>query len=233
VRALLVHHDPNSLPGLVGEALQDRGVELVAHQVCHVPGSPVGAVSFPDPAESDLIVLYGSRWSTYDREVAHWVGPELDFLRAADRAGVAVLGLCFGGQMLAAAHGARVAPTAPEIGWHTVETSDRTVEVGPWLQWHFDAFEVPSGGTELARSRSGAQAFRLRRNLGLQFHPEAHRAVLEAWLTDDLDQLRAAGVDPERLLDGADRHHEQARDRARRLVDHVLDDVVGGTDPGP
>jgi GMP synthase-like glutamine amidotransferase len=225
VRVLHVHHDPNSLPGLVADVLDDLGADQSSHQVCHRPGSPQGGTDFPDPARFDQVVLHGSRWSTYDAEVAHWVRPELDFARAADRAGVAVLGLCFGGQLLAAAHGARVAPTDhPEIGWHEVDPvpghvdGRQGIERGPWLQWHFDAFEVPAGATGLARSRAGAQAFRLRRNLGLQFHPEADRAVLEAWLTDDRDQLRAAGVDPDELLAGADRHLTAARGRADRLV---------------
>jgi GMP synthase-like glutamine amidotransferase len=223
VRALFVHHDANSPAGLIGEAVRALGAEVVEHQVCTVPGSPQGRPDFPDPSGADLVVLFGSRWSTYDREVAHWVQPELAFVREADRCGVPVLGLCFGGQLLAAAHGGRVAPAArPEIGWCTVEPAGPDIEPGPWLQWHFDAFEVPPGGVELARSPVGSQAFRLRRNLGLQFHPEADRTVLEAWVGDDLDQLAAAGVAPEALLEGADRYRAQATVRARRIVDLAL-----------
>lgn len=226
VRVLHVHHDPNSLPGLVAEVLDDLGADQVAHQVCATPGSPAGRADFPDPAGVDLVVLHGSRWSTYDQEVAHWVGPELDFVRAADRAGTPVLGLCFGGQLVAAAHGARVAPTGhPEVGWFEVEPTGPDVEPGPWLQWHFDCFEVPVGGVELARSPAGVQAVRLRRNLALQFHPEADRAVLEAWLTEDRDQLEAAGVDAEALLRGADEHRAAALGRADRLLRWWLDET--------
>ena len=48
---------------------------------------------------------------------------------------------------------------------------------------------VPAGAELLAGSDAGPQAFRLRRNLGLQFHPEADRAVIEAWFADDIDQV--------------------------------------------
>ena len=206
----------------MGEALSDRGVEAVVHQVCGGPG-PAGSTSFPDPSGFDLVVLYGSRWSVYDDRVAHWVQPELQFIHDADRAGVPVLGLCFGGQILSTALGGSVAPTLhPEIGWFEVEPAAPAIEPGPWLQWHFDAFSVPEGARELARSVAGPQAFRLRANLGLQFHPEADRSVLEAWLTDDLDQLEEAGLDAEALLSGADRHLGAARGRARRLVAGVL-----------
>jgi GMP synthase-like glutamine amidotransferase len=223
MRALHVHHDPNSLPGLVGEALASREVEEVRHQVCEQAGSPTGSSAFPDPAEFDLVVLYGSRWSVTDPDVAHWVEPELEMLRRADSLGVPVLGLCFGGQMLAVAHGAEVkeAPR-PEIGWCRVTPSAPDIEPGPWLQWHFDAFEVPEGATLLASSDVGAQAFRLRRNLGLQFHPEADRDVISAWFEDDLDQIAGLGIDPADLLEQADTQRSAARARADRLVASFL-----------
>lgn len=225
MRALHVHHDPNSLAGLVGEALHERGVEAFIHQVCRTPGSPTGSPDFPDPSGFDLVVVFGSRWSVDDPDAAHWVQPELDMLRAADAAGVPVLGLCFGGQLLSAAHGGGVerAPE-PEVGWFEVrpEPAQRVIEPGPWLQWHFDRFVVPEGAELLATSSVGPQAFQLRRNLALQFHPEVDRAVLAAWFEDDLDQIAQLGLDPQVLLDETDRRRGEARERARRLVDAFL-----------
>lgn len=222
MRVLHVHHDPNSLPGLIGEVLDRSGVDSVSHQVCRTPGSPTGSSEFPDPTGFDLVVVYGSRWSVDDPDTAHWVEPELDMLRAADAAGVPVLGLCFGGQLLSAAHGGGVerAPR-PEVGWFEVEPVPGVsgIERGPWLQWHFDRFEVPAGAELLAASPVGPQAFRLRRNLGLQFHPEADRAVIAAWFDDDLDQIEHLGLDPDELLTEADRQRAAALERAARLVD--------------
>jgi GMP synthase-like glutamine amidotransferase len=223
MRALHVHHDANSRAGLIGDALAARGVEAEVHQVCEVAGSPVGSPDFPDPQGYDLVVLYGSRWSVYDEAVAHWVEPELEFLRRADGLGVPVLGLCFGGQLLSAAHGGKVAAAdAPEVGWCKVTPTGTEIEPGPWLQWHFDSFSVPDGARELARSAAGAQAFRLRRNLGLQFHPEADRGVLEGWLVDDVDQLLDVRVSAEGLLEEADRQLTAARARAERLLRDFL-----------
>lgn len=220
-----MHHDPNSLPGLVGRVLDERDVLAVTHQVCHTPGSPTGSTEFPDPTGFDLVVVYGSRWSVDDPDTAHWVQPELEMLRAADAADVPVLGLCFGGQLLSAAHGGEVgrAPE-PEVGWFEVEPVSDTsgIERGPWLQWHFDRFTVPEGAELLATSSVGPQAFRLRRNLGLQFHPEADRAVIAAWFDDDLDQIQDLGLDPTELLVEADRQREDALGRAAQLVDMVL-----------
>lgn len=227
MRVLFVHHDANSESGHVGRGFEEAGCEVVVHRVCAEPGNPKGSSDFPDPSSVDRIVLFGSRWSVDDPQVGHWVGPEIDFLRRADRAGVGVLGLCFGGQVLAVALGGSVGRTGhPEIGWFDVEVNDHGraagIETGPWLQWHFDSFTVPPRATELARSPAGAQAFGAGAHLGLQFHPEADREVLEGWMSADLDQLVAAGLDAEGLLTGADRHHAAAADRARRLVRLVM-----------
>lgn len=224
MRALHLHHDANSLSGLIGEVLEEREYVEVTHQVCEIAGSPIGSPEFPDPQLFDLIVVFGSRWSVYEEDVSHWVVPELEFLRRADAVGVAVLGLCFGAQMLSAAHGGLVAATDhPEIGWHRVLSHVPEIEPGPWLQWHFDAFTVPEGAEQLADSPAGPQAFRLRRNLGLQFHPEADRSVIESWFADDIDQIEALDLDPETLLEEADRQYRAGRARASRLVSAFLD----------
>ncbi len=216
---------------MVGDVLAARGVRAVVHQVCRTPGSPVGSTELPDPTAFDLIVVYGSRWSVCDQEVAHWVEPELELLRSADAAGVPVLGLCFGAQMLSAAHGGSVRPgQAPEIGWCSVtpRCANAAVESGPWFQWHFDVVDVPAGTELLASSPVGPQAFRLRRNLALQFHPEVDEAVLQGWLVDDVDQLTGAGVDVEALLSETRRHHDDARGRADRLLEWFMTAVVSG-----
>jgi GMP synthase-like glutamine amidotransferase len=228
VKALHIHHDASSSAGVIGELVSDRGIDSVQHQVCLQAGSPAGNAVFPNPAEFDLIFVYGSRWSVYEEAVAHWVTPELEFLRQADVAGVAVLGMCFGGQLLSAAHGGGVAPGhTPEIGWLSIEPdaeSGRSVVIdsGPWMQWHFDCFEIPDGAQPLAHSSAGPQAFLLRNNLAVQFHPEVNRLVLEEWLIDDLDQLADLGVDPEPLLTEADRQLQASRERAARLLDYFL-----------
>ncbi|MEX0769082.1 MAG: type 1 glutamine amidotransferase [Microthrixaceae bacterium] len=246
VKALHVHHDANSSSGLIAELLAERQIDSVVHQVCLQSGSPSGSPVFPDPSQFDLIIVYGSRWSVYESAVEHWVTPELEFLRHADQLGVAVLGMCFGGQLLSVAHGGKVAPGLnPEIGWLSVEPTQTSVDTpagqvaedaprpspnpspviidpGPWMQWHFDCFEVPSGAEALARSPIAPQAFLLRRNLAVQFHPEVNRAVLEEWFVDDLDQLTAVGVDPQSLLIEADRQALASRERTSRLLESFL-----------
>ena len=60
-----------------------------------------------------------------------WVGSEMAVLREADAAGVPVLEVCFGGQLLAQAHGGRSTNPVPEIGVPGHLRSPRVVPEGP------------------------------------------------------------------------------------------------------
>ena len=234
MRALFIQHDPGARPGLVGDRLREHGYELETVTISEDFADATFTDPFPDAEDQDLIVPLGAIWSLYDdATVGTWIHRELDLLRAADRAGVPVLGICFGGQSLAAAHGGVVeAADAPEIGWTTIETDDATlIPAGPWMQWHNDRFSVPPDATELARGPQGPQAFRLRRNLGVQFHPEVDEGRVRSWIElggqDALAALAAVGSSPEQVLDECRRYAEVSRSNVRLLVDRFLDEVAG------
>ncbi|MFN8050475.1 MAG: gamma-glutamyl-gamma-aminobutyrate hydrolase family protein [Acidimicrobiales bacterium] len=233
--ALFLHHDANSLTGLVGAIVAELGYEVREHYICTELDSGVSSGPLPTLDGVDLLVPLGSRWSVYDHEnIGTWIGDEQELVREADRRGIPVLGICFGGQLLASAHGAEVRPAATEeIGWIEIDPAplpdggivDLPFATGPWFQWHLDVFAVPEGATLLATSPAGPQAFRLRRNLALQFHPEIDTAVLEEWMITDRDQLRDCGVDPDELLERTAAETEKAHTRAEALVRAFLSEV--------
>lgn len=232
MRALFIEHDHVSPPGLVGERLDHHGYEIVEHLI--VPEErfydPRVTAEYPDPREFDVIVPMGAPWAAYDRDlVGSWVLPELDFLREADAAEVPVLGICFGGQLLALAHGGSVAQgPAPEFAWVQIETDEPdVVSAGPWFQWHFDRWTLPSGAQELARTPVASQAFLLRRNFAVQFHPELAADALRGWLENGGDaQLRKHDLDPQAVLDEMIAEEPAARERTYRLVDAFLQRCV-------
>ena len=141
-----------------------------------------------------------------------------------------MLGVCFGGQALAAALGGTVerAPKA-EFGWYEVQSCvPDVIATGPWFQWHFDRFTVPEGATVLAHSDVGVQAFRIGRSLGLQFHPELTATILEGWLADaDAAELRHLDGTPDGLLAQTVALQEVARPHTDAIVDHFLSDIAG------
>jgi GMP synthase-like glutamine amidotransferase len=237
MKALVIQHDHVSPPGPVGDRLVERGYDLDLHLVVERDNfhRPHLHNPFPGLEGVDLVVTMGAPWSAYDEStVGAWVARELEVLREADRQGVPVLGICFGGQLLAAAHGGTVLPSdQAELGWVRVSTDDASlVSTGPWFQWHFDRWHVPPGAREVARNDVASQAFVLRRNLAVQFHPELTVAMLEGWFANGGDvKAIEAGGDPGRLREQTVAEEPGARDRARRLVDAFLDQVAGEAPP--
>jgi len=139
--------------------------------------------------------VLGSDRSVHD-DPPEWVAQEITWLRSVVDAGRPVLGLCFGGQALAAALGGEVRRAAqPEIGW--VDVAGEVA--GTWFAWHFDAFSPPPGARELGRNAAALQAFAVGPHVGLQFHPEVTPAIVDDWISvggRDLDsqRLEAASI---------------------------------------
>ena len=231
MQLLVIQHDHASPLGPVAERFVERGFDLTMHPV--VPEAsflaPGVQTEFPDFTRFDAVVPMGAPWSAYDEGIGTWVRPEIEQLRRADEAGVPVLGICFGGQLLAATHGGTViASSTPEIGWADVHSDDDSlVPAGPWFQWHYDRWELPSDAREVARNDSSSQAFVLRRNLAVQFHPELTSSMLAGWLGNGgAGKATAFGLDPDALLADTRSTEAEARLRAHRLVDGFLDHVA-------
>jgi GMP synthase-like glutamine amidotransferase len=232
VRVLFVKQDHASPSGLVGDAFTSLGWDV--SELVVVPESryhsPDVSVVFPSAAGFDALVFYGAPWSVYDTAtIGTWIGDEIVFAQSAVSLGVPVLGICFGGQMLASAVGGSVSlAPVPEIGWISVSTSaPDLIEAGPWFSWHFDRFALPSGVDVVARTSRADQAFSVGRTLGLQFHPEVNEEVLESWLaTGGEEQLAEVGVAVPPLLAQTRLMTGAAATRAEALVRRFVTDVA-------
>ncbi len=231
-KVLFIYNEHLATEALLGEAFAEQGFDIDTFEV--VPAeridNPALDVTFPDPAGYDVIVPLGARWPVYDDALRHtWVGSEAQLVRDAADAGVPLLGVCFGGQLLAQAFGGSVQrSTVPEIGWYDVESDNPDlVPGGRWFQWHFDRWTLPPGATEIARTANSSQAFVLGRALALQFHPEIDIALLELWLADDRDgEVVDAGLSHDELRKHTTELADDAATRIRALVRGFLTHVA-------
>jgi GMP synthase-like glutamine amidotransferase len=215
-KVLFLRNDHTATEAMLADVFAEYGFDIDTFQVVapEQEDAPAGEVTFPDPTDYDVIVPLGARWAVYDESLLDsWVGAEMAMVRAAVEAGVGVLGVCFGGQLVAQALGGSVNRSpAPEVGWYDVVTDDeQLVPGGPWFQWHFDRWTLPPGATEIARTPAASQAFVLGTALALQFHPELDSGLLEVWLAHDRDG-EVAGIGGS---------HDELRLQTREFVDYA------------
>jgi len=175
-----------------------------------------GDQPWPEPRDYAFVVALGSSASAAGGG-PDWVTTEVEWLRAADAAGIPVLGICFGAQALSLALGGCVHRLPkPEVGWVTVTSNDaERIPSGPWMAWHEDGFTLPPLAYELASNAFGVQAFCHCRHLAVQFHPEVTPAIVDDWARSDHEDLRRAGVHPDELDPGP---HAEAATRAAAIL---------------
>ena len=228
MRAALIANCDDADAGFIGRALRKRGFGFVEFlREYHEKWPGVDGI--------DLVVAMGSGWSTYWDHVAAPVQAEQALLRAAIAAEIPVLGVCFGAQQLSTVLGGEVTKAqSPEIGWHTINTVSETAHMtpsflceGPWMQWHYDRFSVPSGATVLAESPVGPQVIVCGRSMGVQFHPEASESIVRKWASGEGSaELTAYGTTTSALLTETSSRVEEAERRCDLLVEWFLTNIA-------
>ena len=224
---LVIQHSKISDAGHLGSALRTHGQKVRTVRI---------DLGQPLPADLDDVhgvVSLGGPQSANGGDP--WVAEEQALLREAHGAGIPVLGLCLGAQMLAKALGGEVGRMAkPEIGWVHVKAASIGVEdvLHPGIGWSQTVFA--SHGEQVSRMPDGAslvmkgdacqvQAFRVgATSYGFQYHPEWTRETILAEIDSWKDaELQAAGTDRPSLRQATAEHYPVAERNARRLFEAV------------
>ncbi len=201
--ALAIRHVPFEDLGLLGPLLEGRGYR------CSYLDAGVDPLTPDAVLEPDVLVVLGGAVGVYDTGTYPFLDAERNAIAARLRAGLPVLGVCLGAQLIADALGAEVRSTGrKEIGYAPVSLTAEgrssvlaPLESVPVLHWHGDEFAIPAGAARLAETPGFPnQAFSLGSQvLGLQFHLEADHTRIEQWLVGHAHELATAGVDPNRI----------------------------------
>lgn len=188
----------------------------------------------PDPADFDLLVILGGPMSVNDEDKYPWLVAEKELIVRMMEQGQALLGVCLGAQMIAAALGARIHRAAEkEIGWFPVQ---RVSEEGLGsllplsftpLHWHGDTFDLPSGAVRLASTDCVPnQAVQFGpRALGLQFHLEATVESVQDLVANaagEIEPGRPFQQAPETILAGASQAGERLHPILSRAIEKLL-----------
>lgn len=230
MRVHYLQHVPFEPPAAIADWARDRGHDFSGTRLYK-------ADRLPGPDQYDLLVVMGGPMGIHDEEEYPWLPTERDLIRATIDAETPVLGVCLGAQQLAGALGADVySHDTREVGWFPVETTDAAshsplaslVPEFPAFHWHGDTYDVPAGGTLLARTPAcrnqaflGAEGLAL----GLQFHLEATRESVGA-LVDAVDGDTGSGE----FVQSADAllAEDAPFDELRAALDAVLDAFTAG-----
>ena len=153
MRVHVLQHVPFEGPGRIAAWLAARSAEVTTTRLFEADAA------LPPAGAFDVLIVLGGPMSANDEAALPWLRQEKRLVAAAILSGKAVLGICLGAQLMAAALGARVYPAQhKEIGWFPVQgcapqdgsfAFPATAEV---FHWHGETFDLPDGAVHLARS---------------------------------------------------------------------------------
>jgi GMP synthase-like glutamine amidotransferase len=198
---LLLQHAGFEGPGRIATAAKEAHVPLEVSRM---------DLDQPVPALEGLggVIAMGGPMNALDDEGHPRLAAERELLRETVEAGLPVLGVCLGAQLLAAALGADMRPASqPELGFGpvTLVRDDPVLgEAGselPAFHWHEETFDLPDGAELLASTEACPhQAFRVGElAYGLQFHVEVDELLAADWEYHLPEGVSALGPEREQV----------------------------------
>lgn len=156
-------------------------------------------------SNADLLIVLGGPISANDEAYYPYLRHEIELIEQRLSAGLPILGICLGAQLIARAMGSRVyAGPAKEIGFAAIELTKAGLSSpiselagGSVLHWHGETFDLPNGATLLASTAiCENQAFSVgTQAMACQFHPEVCDGRFERWLIGHHSELVSERID--------------------------------------
>jgi GMP synthase-like glutamine amidotransferase len=226
---LVIEHDPSDPVLRLGEWLSEAGATLTFCRPYTGDAIPADLTGF------DALISMGGEMGARDDERAPWLPATRRLLAAAVATATPTLGVCLGGQLLAAATGGTVrkGEDGPEIGAYLTAKRDAAMSdplfadlpmTPDVMQYHYDVVSTLPAGAVLLLSSMGYphQAWRQGPAAwGVQFHFETSAEDVRQWARTEGQPLTGR-LGP--MLDGADEVMAEVwREFAHRFVAFARD----------
>jgi GMP synthase (glutamine-hydrolysing) len=189
--------------------------------------------SRPSLHDVDGVVVFGSTFNMEHADEQPFIKETAELMREAMADRIPVLGVCFGGQLLAWTLDAEVGRSPiREVGFEPIRTTQDAVDDPLFshlmdgdmaFQWHLDTFALPSGAKLLITGdQVPNQAFRVGDLAwGTQFHLEVNGSEIDSWLDEFtfLGDLESEwGKSPQAVRDESARFVKEHEDRGREIM---------------
>lgn len=175
--------------------------------------SPYKDEQLPDIAGFSGVIVTGSHDMVTDRK--EWSEHTAAWIPSVIAAGVPLLGICYGHQLIAQAMGGKVGfnPRGSEFGTVDVQLSEHSIndllfngfprKIRAHVSHAQSVLSLPPESILLASSpKDPHQAYSIGDHVwGVQFHPEFDADIVGTYIKAYADVLSAEGLDPERLFD--------------------------------
>jgi GMP synthase-like glutamine amidotransferase len=223
---LIIQNCETESPGAILNYLDDKDIKYQIVKSYELP-------DYPPIEYLRAIINLGCPISTNDYHQHEFLKNVYGFLSEVVRGDIPYLGICFGGQVLAKIHGAKVEFNGiKEIGTYEIMLTedgkndplfDGFPDKFPAFQWHSDRFRIPFGGTHLAFTEDCKyQAFRKDKFVGLQFHFEAVPEEIPMWCEKYADELIEVGKDPDEIISAYKSNFEIVKKLNYKFMDNFF-----------
>lgn len=154
-----------------------------------------------DVSDYAMLCLFGS-WKNIDPGEPT-IRAEIELVTQAIAKHIPVVGICFGGQLLAHVAGGKVFHLKrPRLGFYPVALRGSPNGTVEQFFWNDDGYTVPEGAEVLASTDESCLAYQTKDTLALQFHCDVTPVQLASWTQDPTGaaKLKKKGVSREQLL---------------------------------
>ncbi len=164
--------------------------------------------------EYDAVFILGGPMSVNDNLGS--LLEEKKLIHSSFNLGIPIFGICLGAQLIASDCGGKVYPgPKKEIGWGQVQITSKGQSsifnkiLGNKIQvfhWHGDTFTLPSDAEILSESELYIQAFRFQNALGIQFHLEVTKDMIQNWICKYQKELKKEKISEDRIFYDIDKN---------------------------